>query len=157
MFFQKKESSFKLKGFTFIELLLVIAIIGLLSAIIIVSVMNTRDNARDSRIMEEMNQFRNMAEVIKDTDGDYDCVCDTDTPPAGCSICNSEIRILRADINTLTSRTDLTIYRNSNDGASDYCAEVEFNNGDWFCVDSILTIKKYSVDPNCSGSNFSCD
>lgn len=44
-------------GFTMIELLVVISIIGLLSSVVLASVATTREKARDSRRLAEMNSM----------------------------------------------------------------------------------------------------
>ncbi len=51
------------KGFTLIELLVVIAIIGILSAIILASVNNSRQNARDGQRISDLKQLENALEL----------------------------------------------------------------------------------------------
>lgn len=60
----------KNRGFTVLELLVVIAIIGILSAIVLTSVTNSRDKAKDSAILSNMRTIMTQAEVwfaTKDT------------------------------------------------------------------------------------------
>lgn len=52
--------TFKIKGFTLIELMVVIAIIGLLSSVILASLGNTRLRARDSAVRQIVGQMRNI-------------------------------------------------------------------------------------------------
>ena len=54
------------KGFTLIEILVVIAIIGILSAIILVSLNSARTNAKDARIVSDLTQMRNSLELYYD-------------------------------------------------------------------------------------------
>lgn len=47
------------KGFTLVELLVVISIIGVLSAILMVNFVGTRERARDSQKIQDLNSIRN--------------------------------------------------------------------------------------------------
>lgn len=60
------------KGFTLVEMLVVIAIIGILSSILLTSLEPARTKARDAKIIQEVNQVRNLAEILYD--GDYDAL-----------------------------------------------------------------------------------
>lgn len=51
------------KGFTLIELLVVIAIIGILSVIILATVNNSRQNARDGQRLSDIKQLENALEI----------------------------------------------------------------------------------------------
>ncbi len=77
----------KEKGFTLIELLMVIAIIGLLSAIVLGALNQGRDKAKDARIKQDLNSVRSLAELYyshfnsyrRVTGGDYSGNCLTST------------------------------------------------------------------------------
>ncbi len=53
----------KNKGFSLIELLMVIAIIGILSTIILNSLSQSRAKAYDSKVKQQLNSFRTAAEM----------------------------------------------------------------------------------------------
>jgi len=59
------------KAFTLIELLIVIAIIGILSSVVVVSMGNTRAKARDARRMSDMRQILLALELYYDSYGKY--------------------------------------------------------------------------------------
>lgn len=63
------------KGFTLIELLVVIAIIGILSSVVLASLNTARGKGADAAIKANLANVRAQAEIIYDTDGDYDAVC----------------------------------------------------------------------------------
>lgn len=65
----------KQKGFTLVELLIVIGIIGLLAAVIIVAVGRTRASARIAKAQADLAQFRTGIELM---------VSDTGKWPNGC-------------------------------------------------------------------------
>ncbi len=51
------------KGFTLIEMLVVIAMIGLLSAVVLVALGPSRNKAKDTRIISDINQIRSVMET----------------------------------------------------------------------------------------------
>jgi len=51
------------KGFSLLELLIVITIVGLLSSIILSSVSQSRSRAYDSKIKQQLSSFRTAAEI----------------------------------------------------------------------------------------------
>ncbi len=50
-------------GFTLIEMLVVIAMIGILSAVVLTALGPSRDKAKDARIISDVNQARAIAET----------------------------------------------------------------------------------------------
>lgn len=63
------------KGFTLIELLVVIAIIGILSSVVLASLNTARGKGANAAIKQNFAAIRPQAEILYDTDGDYDAVC----------------------------------------------------------------------------------
>jgi prepilin-type N-terminal cleavage/methylation domain-containing protein len=80
----------KEKGFTLIEMLVVVAVIGILSSILLTALGPARYRAKDSRIVQEVNQVRSIAETLYD--GTYAAL---ETPPV---IDKPELRTLAEDI-----------------------------------------------------------
>ena len=52
------------RGFTLIEMLVVVAVIGLLSSVLLTVLGPAKEKAKDSRIIQEMNQVRSLAETM---------------------------------------------------------------------------------------------
>lgn len=57
------------KGFTLIELLIVVAIIGVLSAVVLVSLNSARAKGRDAKRMSDMRQMQNAIELYMADNG----------------------------------------------------------------------------------------
>jgi prepilin-type N-terminal cleavage/methylation domain-containing protein len=108
-----KFSEYSKSGFTLIEMLVVVGIIGILSSVLLTALGPARDKAKDSRIIQQMNQIRSLAETIYD--GDYDGI--EELPSIG-TVSNDNLRALVDDI--LLQGGEVYLYKSSAKGASSY-------------------------------------
>ncbi len=142
-------SRFDRAGFTIIELLIVIAIIGILTAIIITSVMVSRRKAVDNQIMNDVRQLRILAEEVYDSQAaSYLNWADSEAQP---NLANQLDRLL-ADLDqihnyTQTDVTDpqhVTITRDSQ--AQEFCISVPLYTDPSiiYCVDATGQYQKTS-------------
>ena len=129
------------RGFTLIELLVVIAIIGILASIVMVSMSGATAKAKDARVKGAIAQVRSIAELVYDTDGNYDAVCLSATSVnTGHASFGTDLTILQADISSNASsgasqanRTDC----NTSSIAWCYGAWLESGGANsYYCVDS---------------------
>ncbi len=67
VFYKKIESA----GFTLVELLVVISIIGLLSSVVLTSVNSARMKARDARRLADIKQIQNAMQIYYEDNGAY--------------------------------------------------------------------------------------
>ena len=121
------------QGFTLIEMLVVIAVVGILSAAVLASLGPARTKAKDSRIISALNQARAVAESYYD--GDY----------AGLSTSNpAQMSQLATDITA--NQGTLTVNVSADPGLN-YAAYSTLPSGGWYCVDSVGDSKKVTSDP----------
>lgn len=83
-------------GFTLIEMLVVVAVIGLLSSVLLTALGPARDKARDSRIIQEVNQVRSLAETLYT--GNYNALPNVEGVTAVDNISLEELKKLAKDI-----------------------------------------------------------
>jgi type II secretion system protein G len=79
------------KGFTLVELLVVVAILAILSVALLPSVLGYSDKARDTRAAKDIRNFTTVVEAFAATDGDYpEASLDTDNPRSIASVMQSK-------------------------------------------------------------------
>jgi len=124
----------KKEGFTLVEMLVVIAIVGILSAAVLASLGPARNRAKDARIISGLGQLRSIAEILYD--GDYAAVV----------IGQADIAKIAADITNNQGGVTITLSANT----LTFAAESSLAGGGFYCVDSAGTAKNYTVNPDTS-------
>jgi prepilin-type N-terminal cleavage/methylation domain-containing protein len=101
------------RGFTLIELLVVIAIIGILASVVLASLNSARDKGADAATKSNLNNIRAQAELVRDTQGDYDGVCDdtnvTQGVTAASGTCNDDAAAWAAFASLTASSTSYCV------------------------------------------------
>ncbi len=142
------------KGFTLIELMVVIAIIAILATVVLVSLSSARTAAEDANRTAALAQVRSLAEVYYAQDLDYRAISepkdeleelirvygDADDYPAETDADSKGA--LRVSWNEAVETIDGTEY-----GINElYCASMDLMSGKFLCVDKDLAIKSYDDD-----------
>lgn len=126
----------KREGFTLIEMLVVVAVIGILSSVLLNALGPAKNKAKDSRIIQEIGQARSLAETLYD--GDYEAL---ESIPKT-NIINPNLKALADDI---ALQGGELIIRKSNP-ALEYIAYSRLNTNagtsdapltNYYCVDSL--------------------
>ncbi len=150
------------KGFTLIELMVVIAIIAILATVVLVSLRLARSLAEDSNRITAVTQLRNY--IYTGFEGDDVNFGDYTTYPEGVQSIICEY----GDVNTTddhwrgcSAKGVFEIHADIDKG--NFCATILLNEKDsdggdiYYCVDRTLTGVKYKdAEHFCSASNASC-
>lgn len=113
------------KGFTLIELMVVIAIIGVLSSVVLSSLNNAKVKARDTKRITEIKQMINALEIYRMTynqypDSDFQGCGGWDTPGNGSFIAPLDSSGLMKNIADPTTNDSCGNYRYYRYGAGSY-------------------------------------
>lgn len=122
------------EGFGLVELLIVIAIIGILLGIIIASTSNSEQRGRDTAIENAVRQLRIQAEIAYENNSSYLNWANLSDPTIG-----AELQILLDEIDAQfgdTSPGYVTFIRQ--DESQDFCisAPLRSESGRYFCADA---------------------
>lgn len=132
------------KGFTIIELLAIIAILGLLAGIVVVNVNSSRTKGKDSAVKTQLEQVRNAAELAFDTKGDYSGVC----AEAGGAAANSTLTTTGDFGRIATAITAIgagAAACNESGSSTAYVVWAPLKSGSNFCVDSLGNAKVATI------------
>jgi len=134
------------KAFTLVEMLVVIAIIGILATAALVALGPARNQAKDSRIQGSVQQLRNLAETWANTNNfDYKGFAGSNgNQVTTCADTPSGVQKLCQDISTQNGGTNPKICATSN-GVAIFA---KLASGKYICMDTSGDIKTYNTDQN---------
>lgn len=138
----------KIEGFTLIEMLVVIAVIGILSAATLTALGPARNKAKDTKVIGALNNFKAIAEVKYDTATGFDYLFGTTKP---------EVDAIDADI--VSQQGELIILGSATSPRNTYLAYSKLPSnptGKFFCVDSTGNSKELSAAPSVTAEPYQC-
>ncbi len=145
------------KGFTLIELMVVITIVAILATVVMVTLRNARDRAEDVTRMSAVSQIRSLA-YASAGDDDIDL---NDLDSIGGELGQLICKYGSSANPDCESMGILTIV--IDDVEKKYCAGIQLLEKDsneenkYFCIDNRLTAEKYDNSVyNCQAGNPSC-
>ncbi len=151
----------KLRGFTLIEVLTVIMIIGILASVILVSMDTARQRAADVTIQNQVGQLRSLAEAVYTFENHYK---EFKEASDGTGEHGARFKRIIDDVMDMNEGAEEGFEIIFTEGASPraYCmyAYLVRNQNQLFCVDSTgdaaMEILEEGETPTCSTTNVAC-
>ena len=141
----------KPKGFTLIEMLIVITIIALLASIILVGMGSARAKARDSRRIADLHNVQNALELYFSKNGKYPTATNWDDLIT--DLTNADIGINQIPKDPLNNTTYIYRY-GADDAGTDYVLGAQLEQCDNALNSDIDDASIYGI--NCSDQNTNC-
>jgi prepilin-type N-terminal cleavage/methylation domain-containing protein len=147
------------RGFTLIELMVVVSIIGLLSSVVLASLNSARTKAKDAAIKSSLTQIHLIMAQNFDQYGSYCELAPSVWIPqsGGCSsqftgsfapearkICQNIMDNAKDDYPGLGAGYKLLVFVNPTNCTNTYSWTVQLNNGKWLCAGSSGVTAEYA-------------
>lgn len=143
-------------GFTLIELLVIVAIVGILSAMILASLGTSRDKGKDGATISNMRSFSNQAELHFISNGNsYGSQAWTNsctTAVSGGMFSDSKINSILGSIDTSNGSSSVACGANSTSYV--IIAQLLTNTSQYWCVDSKGVAKKVTTAPGATAGTY---
>ena len=121
----------KQKGFTIVELLIVIVVIGILAAITIVAYSGVQSRAYDNRRSSDVASIKKALEMYKADKGYYPAVCPADNQ--GCNVQDLTAQLVPVYISSVPQDpkqpTKIYYYVRGTETANSYAVRVDYDKG----------------------------
>lgn len=133
----------KEKGFTLIELMIVIIVVGILATFILVALSGARNSAEDSRRRGAVSQIRTFSSVHYSIEGNF-----SGMKEAG------DLSEIISKYDEVTGEEKLLRMIVS---PGEFCAEIELTGGEFFCTDGDYKVVDKQDTRRCTNESINCD
>lgn len=144
------------KGFSLLELLFVVIIIGILASLILAVIDSSKDKAKDTRIFSSIKEIKPFSEEIYTEENGYTNLCNDTTRGIEVNhpVYGQELSIINNEV--LRNEGDIICYAREDD----YCifSNLNISVNQWFCIDSTGKAGVVTTDPSntCKDGSYSC-
>jgi len=142
-----------LKGFTLVELLLVIFIIGLLASASATVAIDYRNRGKDARIEATLSQIRKEVTLILNESGSFDAagneLCDSTNTINNGNTNHPDLKVIEDDVKKFNGNYDVECYASGDS----FCVQSPLVTSGAYCVDSIGYAGRTA---NCALGHISC-
>ena len=134
------------KGFTLIEILVVVAIISILSGILLSNLRSAKNKSEDSAIIQVLNNARAEAQFYGQVynDGSFFGLCEDGSEYTLNKYVDSALEIGSDDVNCVST-------------ISDWALEARLSDGTYYCISDIEVAGIFSGTANLSEAEPECD
>lgn len=136
----------KTRGFTLLELLLSVAVIGLLAVIIVVYLGQTKARAQDGGIKANLTQVRHKAAFLQNENDSYESLCQSGLLNES----DPDLKAIADEVHKRNGARPIYCYASKDQ----FCVQTRLASGGDFCVD--YEGRATSFETNCTDSNKRC-
>jgi len=145
-------SNKNLRGFTLVEMLIVVVIIGLLASLIVLAVGNARIKAGDGSIEANLTQVRQIAALIQSESGSYvfsgNALCDTSGTLNDGNVGHPQLKSIEDEVKKRNGQQNVVCMADINR----YCVQSPLVSSGTLCVDYKGRVAKSS----CNSGTMQC-
>jgi len=147
----------KEKGFTLVELLVVVSVIAILASVVLVNLRGARERAMDTRVISSLGQVRAVAEIIHSRTGSYFNLCGMTPIDSLASTTVDGLVVLRDDINANNGAAGhATCFTPS--PHTEYCVLSALNEtpAAFWCINSAGRSARVTTTAGCTATTTTC-
>jgi len=140
----------KSKGFSLIEILVVVSIIAILIAINLIAIGRYQNKANDTTIGANLSQIRKVAAMVYTDENSYVNICDATATLNDSYTKYPELKTIEDEVTEVTD-----VNPECHSSKKEYCVQTVLISNNYFCIDSNGFAGEIGGD-YCSETNIKC-